>query len=436
MAKALRFISLAALLLAAGAARATDVSSVVAKVKPAVVKVELTYEGLPVTLGSGFFIAQSGVFVTNAHVMRDALGPGYRVKITTSTGETAEVSQVLKCSSKQGPDLCALKSDLKPKAFLAVKPYPGLKEGQEVVVLGHPQGLEFSASNGIVSSIRGRSGDLPARIQMTAPISPGSSGGPVVDAKGRLIGVSVAQHRGGQNLNFAVPVLDLADFIAGTEKAQPEDLIAFQQRMLLQATKETEESYRKTIEPVLSGRASEAPVSHSFGRLRYLLPKGVDLSCQDRDSDGTRVCSHGDSSLVFMLHSGIENILAMNDKPSGKPEPLDAVAAARKQPDWPKVYAGMNERQKKLLSSQPGLLKCRKVGRTLAPRASRDQTAKFCATLVTNFHTPNTAALIKVLQAEKSAGAVEVVAVCGYPGDCKFIYGIQDVVINSLSPLP
>ena len=74
--------------------------------------------------------------------------------------------------------------------------------------IGSPQGLELTISDGIVSGMR----DLPQGrvIQTTAPISPGSSGGPLFDAYGRLVGIMTFQHRSGQNLNFAVP----ADWIA------------------------------------------------------------------------------------------------------------------------------------------------------------------------------------------------------------------------------
>ena len=76
--------------------------------------------------------------------------------------------------------------------------------GDKVYVAGNPQGLEGSFSDGIISAIRGGSADK--FFQMTAPISQGSSGGPVVNARGEVIGVSFATHLEGQNLNFAIPV--------------------------------------------------------------------------------------------------------------------------------------------------------------------------------------------------------------------------------------
>ena len=75
--------------------------------------------------------------------------------------------------------------------------------GDEVYAIGNPQGLEGTFSQGIVSSIRQIGSDT--LFQITAPISPGSSGGPVLNAQGKVIGIAVATFSGGQNLNFAIP---------------------------------------------------------------------------------------------------------------------------------------------------------------------------------------------------------------------------------------
>jgi S1-C subfamily serine protease len=72
-----------------------------------------------------------------------------------------------------------------------------------VFAVGNPGGLEGTFSQGIVSSLRDLDG--LSLLQITAPISPGSSGGPIVDEKGEVVGVAVATFKGGQNLNFAVP---------------------------------------------------------------------------------------------------------------------------------------------------------------------------------------------------------------------------------------
>jgi antitoxin component YwqK of YwqJK toxin-antitoxin module len=94
-------------------------------------------------------------------------------------------------------------------------PLPTAKDvpvpGDEILVGGNPEGLEASFSKGIVSGIRPESG----LFQIDAPISPGSSGGPVVNDRGEVIGLAVSSMVEGQNLNFAVPIRYLVDQAVG-----------------------------------------------------------------------------------------------------------------------------------------------------------------------------------------------------------------------------
>ena len=73
--------------------------------------------------------------------------------------------------------------------------------GETVYAVGNPKGYEGTVSDGIISGIR----DASKLIQMTAPISRGSSGGPVINSNGKVIGVSILSRSDGQNLNFAIP---------------------------------------------------------------------------------------------------------------------------------------------------------------------------------------------------------------------------------------
>ncbi|HZH84483.1 MAG TPA: trypsin-like peptidase domain-containing protein, partial [Phototrophicaceae bacterium] len=80
--------------------------------------------------------------------------------------------------------------------------------GQEVVAIGNPLALESTVSNGIVSGIR-KDEDLGGKfLQITTPISPGSSGGPLFNMEGRVVGITTMYLRGGENLNFAIPIND------------------------------------------------------------------------------------------------------------------------------------------------------------------------------------------------------------------------------------
>ena len=117
--------------------------------------------------------------------------------------------------------------------------------GETVYAVGNPQGLEGTFSQGIVSSIRQVGSDKV--LQITAPISPGSSGGPVLNSKGEVIGVSVATFRGGQNLNFAIPSNYLKVLIAKAGPPKP-----------LSGTKSS--AKQRSILADLGGRSTEGVV--------------------------------------------------------------------------------------------------------------------------------------------------------------------------------
>jgi S1-C subfamily serine protease len=91
--------------------------------------------------------------------------------------------------------------------------------GETVFAVGNPRGLEGTFSAGIVSGYREIKG--LSLLQITAPISPGSSGGPIADEKGEVIGIAVATFRGGQNLNFAIPVRYIKQLSASMSAPTP-----------------------------------------------------------------------------------------------------------------------------------------------------------------------------------------------------------------------
>ena len=153
--------------------------------------------GQSVSLGSGFFVRQ-GVIATNFHVVEGA-SRGY-AKIV---GQRAKLDIEGFCGIDPERDLVILKISASSTPTLSLGNSDAVEVGEPVYAVGNPQGLEGTFSQGVVSSIR--QVGLDKLLQITAPISPGSSGGPVLNSKGEVIGVSVATFRGGQNLNFAIP---------------------------------------------------------------------------------------------------------------------------------------------------------------------------------------------------------------------------------------
>lgn len=171
----------------------------VRRIKPSVVAIQ-TFDarGERLSRGSGFFTSQDRV-VTNRHVLEGA----YKAEIHTINELTYSVKGVLAVDGEG--DIALLQVDVPPtvaQPLSIVRTTP--QEGESIVVIGNPLGLEGSISNGIVSAVR----DIPnfgRIIQITAPISPGSSGSPVINMRGEVVGVATLQLADGQSLNFAVP---------------------------------------------------------------------------------------------------------------------------------------------------------------------------------------------------------------------------------------
>jgi len=176
-----------------------------------VVVVGLDSYGKQNALGSGFFIGDGKVVVTNFHVIKKAS----RIKIKAAgAGQLLEVTKVLAVNRKYDLALLLLPSAGDPLEL--AKDHPSV--GQEVLAIGNPKGLEKTISTGIVSGIRKKDKDFLV-YQITAPISPGSSGGPILNNDGQVLGLASFYMGGGQNLNFAVPSVYI-DKLAGSRDVQ------------------------------------------------------------------------------------------------------------------------------------------------------------------------------------------------------------------------
>ncbi len=156
------------------------------------------YAGDPIAQGSGFVVKPNGYVVTNYHVISDAHIIEARIgRRTLSTSGAVLIN-------KQH-DVALIKFDADRLETVTIGTANGAIVGQEVIVIGNPEGLKNSVSEGILSGIRdfGSGGML---LQISAPISSGSSGGPVFNSRGEVIGVATSSLTDGQNLNFAVPI--------------------------------------------------------------------------------------------------------------------------------------------------------------------------------------------------------------------------------------
>ena len=187
-----------------------NLPAIVKRIQPSVVVI-LTYDknGKILGQGSGFFINERGDVITNRHVLEGA----DRAEVKTANGKVYAIMKVL-AEDKEG-DLIRVSVEIPTSAVRPVSVSSTIPEvGERVVVIGSPLGLEQTVSDGIVSAVR----EIPAFgkiIQITAPVSSGSSGSPVVNMKGEVIGVATFQIVEGQNLNFAIPGERLTKLMPG-----------------------------------------------------------------------------------------------------------------------------------------------------------------------------------------------------------------------------
>ena len=148
--------------------------------------------------GSGFFVSPDGLIVTNFHVIDGAEA----LQVETAAGEVYD--NVYYVTADPRRDLAVLKIPVDGATSLRLGSDTAAVIGAEVYAMGNPLGLTGTFSDGLVSAHRTLEG--VSMIQISAPISPGSSGGPVMDDHGEVIGVATLIMTGGQNLNYAVPV--------------------------------------------------------------------------------------------------------------------------------------------------------------------------------------------------------------------------------------
>lgn len=172
-------------------------------------------EGRKRGLGSGFSVASDGTTITNYHVIRGAS----RATVKFADGTVGSVSGVE--SYDLGRDLAVIQVTPAPSTVLEVGDSDKLQVGDKIVAVGSPLGFQNTMSEGIVSALR--NGGI---IQISAPISPGSSGGAVFDEHGKVIGVSAAQMVAGQNLNFAIPINWAKPYLTGQSPRPLSDVAA------------------------------------------------------------------------------------------------------------------------------------------------------------------------------------------------------------------
>jgi S1-C subfamily serine protease len=171
-------------------------------------------EGGLIGYGSGFFISEDGVAVTNYHVIKSAAS----ASVTTHDGRVYMITSVL--GYDEDLNIAVVKINGSGFTPLRVGSSKALSVGETVYTIGNPLTLRGSFSSGTVTGLRVEL-DGQEYVQFSAPISVGNGGGPLLNARGEVVGLTALMVNGGQNLNLAVP----ADGIASVELAEGQSLL-------------------------------------------------------------------------------------------------------------------------------------------------------------------------------------------------------------------
>lgn len=153
--------------------------------------------------GSGVIIAPDGYILTNDHVVHNAK----QLSVTLTSGATLPAAIV---GTDPATDLAVIRAVEGSLPFAALGDSGSLRVGQLVIAIGNPFGFQSTVSTGVVSALgralRSRDGRLiESIIQHTAPLNPGNSGGPLVDSRGRIVGINTAIIMMAQSIGFSIP---------------------------------------------------------------------------------------------------------------------------------------------------------------------------------------------------------------------------------------
>ena len=206
---------------------APDLSALARRARPAVgVLKTFDTDGKPLSQGTAFFVRADGVGITCHHVLEGAASALVRMENGT------RFSVVGRLADDPVRDLTLFKVTAKNIRTVSLGNSSTLRPGQRVVAITAPEGLGNTVADGILSAVR----ELPlgSMVQVTVPLSPGSSGGPIFDLSGKVVAVAAAVSTEGQALNFAIPInaakpllahpgelVSLSDYAADMERGAP-----------------------------------------------------------------------------------------------------------------------------------------------------------------------------------------------------------------------
>jgi len=262
------------------------------------------------SLGTGFVVRPDGWIATNLHVV---VG-GPRVKVTLRDGRDLDVVEVLNASTNY--DLALVRVEAKGLPTLKLGDSDAMRPGDSVVAIGNPMGLEDTVSNGLVSGRRKDDAGVEF-LQVSAPISPGSSGGPIINDRGEVIGIAEQVLVQGQNLNFAVPIRYLLPMIQKPDPVPFQEFAALVAQMVAAHQPKQRASVPHHPLSILDGCPQPA---------QRLVVKMIGEAVQV----GAPLYNHGNADGCYHVYDGAASDLERKLPPACK-GPIKALADAQKR---------------------------------------------------------------------------------------------------------
>jgi len=182
-----------------------DPKDIFREISPAIVYITNKTLAEEQYLGSGFIVDETGILVTNYHLMQYAKESSVRLR----DGRVFPITGVIYHNAER--DVCIFKIDAQNLPTIPLGNSDSLEIGETIYCIGNPLGLDFTFSNGMLSGTR--EFESLKWLQFSAPVSPGNSGGPLINPQGEAVGIVTFIMTEGQNLNFASPINEIKPFV-------------------------------------------------------------------------------------------------------------------------------------------------------------------------------------------------------------------------------
>lgn len=283
-------------------------------------------------LGSAFFVDAGGLLITNYHVIASEVDPSYKgySRLSVRTGDSTSPRVPAKVVGwDKTMDLAVIKAEITPEYVFSVVDRIIPNIGDTVLAIGSPGGLEKTVTSGIVSALGRRFLQIGDVIQIDAAVNHGNSGGPVIDTRGRLVGIVFAGVEQFEGLNFAVPAERLAAalpaMLKGGKAARP-----WLGLSLAQSREGAEIIYVVPLTPAAEQSVSEGSFIKTLNGEKLSAPQGELIAAlQDRlfsDEPGELVALETSDGKKYILKTAPRPVTPLAE--AAKTDSRERVAAA------------------------------------------------------------------------------------------------------------